>query len=228
MNLLINVFLSLLISAYAAKTKVDNSLIGAWKGENAILIIADGYFSYAGFSPNEFQFTYAGSCSSGNSGLKMEYEYHTSETNMVGQSATLSYKLEGAHLILGDQHFSRLDDGQPGKLSGAWLFFNRVKDGKPGTPRYADNPRKTMKILSGTRFQWIAYNDSTKTFHGTGGGTYSTENGKYVENIDFFSRDNSRVGASLEFDFEIKGDDWHHRGFSSKGDPIYEIWKMRQ
>ena len=81
-----------------------------------------------------------------------------------------------------------------------------------------------MKILSGTRFQWIAYNTETKEFLGTGGGTYTTDNGKYTENIEFFSRDDSRVGASLEFDYEVKDGKWHHKGESSKGDPIYEIW----
>jgi hypothetical protein len=82
--------------------------------------------------------------------------------------------------------------------------------------------------LSGTRFQWIAYNTETRQFMGTGGGTYSTKDGKYTENIDFFSRDNSRVGASLQFDFELKDNDWHHKGLSSKGDPIYEIWSLRK
>ena len=52
-----------------------------------------------------------------------------------------------------------------------------------------------MKILSGTRFQWIAYHIGTKVFSGSGGGTYTSEQGKYTETIDFFSRDNDRVGA---------------------------------
>ena len=88
-------------------------------------------------------------------------------------------------------------------------------------------PRKTMKILSGTKFQWIAYNTETGDFSGTGGGTYTTEGGKYTENIDFFSRDNTRVGASLKFDYELKEKKWHHRGLSSEGSPIYEIWSLR-
>ena len=70
----------------------------------------------------------------------------------------------------------------------------------------------------------VAFNSKTKEFYGTGGGEYSAENGKYTENIQFFSRDNSRVGASLGFDFELKDGEWHHSGKSSKGDPIYEIW----
>ena len=85
-----------------------------------------------------------------------------------------------------------------------------------------------MKILSGTRFQWIAYNTETKEFMGSGGGTYTTKEGKYTENIEFFSRDDSRVGASLQFDYELKDGDWHHSGLSSKGQPIYEIWSIRK
>ena len=84
-----------------------------------------------------------------------------------------------------------------------------------------------MKILSGTRFQWIAYNTETKKFMGTGGGTYTTKDGKYSENIEFFSKDNSKAGLSLKFDYELLDGKWHHKGFSSKGDPIHEIWSKR-
>ena len=85
-----------------------------------------------------------------------------------------------------------------------------------------------MKLLSGTRFQWIAYNTETKQFMGTGGGTYSTVYGKYKENIEFFSRDDSKAGLKLEFDYEIIDGDWNHKGFSSKGDPLHEIWSQRR
>ncbi|MEM1136632.1 MAG: hypothetical protein AAGI07_12415 [Bacteroidota bacterium] len=85
-----------------------------------------------------------------------------------------------------------------------------------------------MKILTPTHFQWIAYNTATGQFFGTGGGTYTAENGTYTENIKFFSRDKSRVGASLTFSFDVQGNDWHHKGKSSKGDPMYEIWSVRK
>ena len=78
---------------------------------------------------------------------------------------------------------------------------------------------------------------NAKKFIATGGGTYTTLNGIYNENIEFFSRDNSKVGLNLEFDYEIliKTDDkklvsqknWYHKGFSSKGNPINEIWTQR-
>jgi hypothetical protein len=81
-----------------------------------------------------------------------------------------------------------------------------------------------VKILSGTRFQWIAINTHTKEFFGTGGGAYTFQGGTYTENIAFFSRDSSRVGASLRFNGKVEKDGWHHSGLSSSGDKIYEIW----
>lgn len=85
-----------------------------------------------------------------------------------------------------------------------------------------------MKILSGTRFQWIAYNTDTKQFSGTGGGTYTTIDGVYTENIEFFSRDDSKAGVSLKFDYGLIDGKWNHTGFSSKGEPLNEIWSVRQ
>lgn len=62
---------------------------------------------------------------------------------------------------------------------------------------------------------------------GTGGGTHTTMNGKYTENIEFFSRDDSKSGLSLIFNYKLIEGKWHHSGLSSKGTPIYEIWSIR-
>ncbi len=64
-------------------------------------------------------------------------------------------------------------------------------------------------------------------FRGTGGGRYAAIQGTYTEVIQFFSRDDSRVGAELAFQFERKGDEWHHTGNNSRGEPMYEIWAIR-
>ena len=55
--------------------------------------------------------------------------------------------------------WTRLDNGGPGKLEGAWLMGGRYRNGNKQM-RSIDGPRKTMKLLSGKRFQWIAYNTS--------------------------------------------------------------------
>ncbi len=111
-------------------------------------------------------------------------------------------------------------------LDGQWLFATRGPD--TGQERRGDdNPRKTLKFLQGGYFQWIAYHTESMRFSGTGGGRYTAEDGVYTESIEFFSRDASRVGAELQFQYEIQGDDWHHRGQNSKGEPMYEIWHRR-
>jgi hypothetical protein len=124
------------------------------------------------------------------------------------------------------QAWTRIDDGTPGELAGAWLITGRYRDG--AIQRRTPGVRKTMKILSGKHFQWIAYNTETREFSGTGGGTYTTTNGKYTENIQFFSRDKSRVGASLQFDFSLEDGEWRHKGLSSRGEPIDEVWTRRE
>ena len=165
-------------------------------------------------------------------------EFDTDNPERVGSAVVFDINIDNQFLeIVGSEmKFSRLDNGAPGDLNGAWLMSARIRDGKK-QGRDISRPRKTMKILSGTRFQWIAYNTETKKFMATGGGTYNTLKGKYKENIEFFSRDNSKVGLNLEFDYEIliKTDDkklvsqknWYHKGFSSKGNPINEIWTQR-
>ena len=115
---------------------------------------------------------------------------------------------------------------QPKDLNGKWLMAGRVID-KGERRRDTSRPRKTMKFLLDGYFQWTAFNIETFQFFGSGGGSYTAENGKYTEHIQYFSRDNSRVGAVLPFDYSLKGTDWHHQGYSSKGDPMHEIWTMR-
>jgi len=155
-------------------------------------------------------------------------EFNSASSERVGKSISFPIEVSESTLKIDgkDIVWTRIDDGKPGALQGAWLMSGRKRDGEIQT-RDTSGPRKTMKILSGTRFQWIAYNTETKEFNGTGGGTYTTLDGKYTEQIAFFSRDDSRVGAKLEFDYELKGDDWHHSGLSSKGEPLYEIWTKR-
>ena len=221
-------FITLFLNSLFSDIQTEENLQGAWRSSEGIVILSGNYFSYTVFTGTEFEHTYGGSWKVDDTTLVITYEFNTENPEQVGATSNMKLQIEGESMLVNDLAFTKIDDGTPGKLAGAWLFSNRIRNGELGNPRSADHPRKTMKILSGTRFQWIAYNVETKEFMGSGGGTYTTIDGKYTENIDFFSRDNSRVGASLEFDFEIKGNDWHHKGFSSKGDPMHEIWSLRE
>ena len=120
--------------------------------------------------------------------------------------------------------WNRIDTGD-GELAGLWQITARTQNGQ--MVEMKQGPRKTIKLITGTRFQWMAINPETKEFSGTGGGTYTLINGKYTETLEFFSRDNSRVGASLSFEAKIEENRWIHSGKSSKGEPINEIWSKR-
>lgn len=112
-------------------------------------------------------------------------------------------------------------------LDGEWLFATRGPD--TGQDRRGEkSSRKTLKFLKDGTFQWIAYDTESFRFSGTGGGSYSSKDGIYTEQIEFFSKDNSRVGATLEFNYELNENDWHHTGNNSKGEPMYEIWAKRE
>ena len=85
---------------------------------------------------------------------------------------------------------------KPQALDGQWLMGGRMRNGEISY-RDTSGPRKTLKVLFNGRFQWIAFNTDTFAFMGTGGGNYSSVDGIYKEEIKFFSRDNSRVGAGV-------------------------------
>lgn len=121
------------------------------------------------------------------------------------------------------QHWKRIDNGQ-GVYAGTWRIVQHQQNGQlRDIPQTAD--RKTLKLLTGTRFQWAAVNTATGQVFATGGGSYNVSNGQYIEHIEFFSRDSTRAGMSLPFTDEIKGDLWYHKGKTTKGDPNFEVWK---
>lgn len=230
------VFLSLLTTQMF---NADLQIQGSWMnktdiGDTHVLLFSGSFYSHTIYKTNggAFVMTKGGKWTSTGNKIKLELEFHTEDSSQVGLFESLSaklnrkgLKLKGPNLPKGS--WEQLDTGINTDLTNPWLFSGRKRNGELSR-RDTNRPRKTMKILTGTRFQWIAYNTATKQFFGTGGGTYTAEHGKYTENIEFFSRDNNRVGASLQFNYEMIDGEWHHSGKSSKGDPMYEIWAKRQ
>lgn len=217
------------------------SLEGAWKLVNQngkavtdqefIKIYQDNYFSFGVKNVSDNHFIGAG----GGPYTYQDGKY--SETldfftlNPLQIATTTPFKLDWAQgkLVLSAntnegilvETWEKISDSKDA-LTGNWVITGRKREGK--ISRSTPGARRTVKILSGGRFQWIAFNSETKEFSGTGGGTYTAVDGKYVENITFFSRDDSRVSASLGFDFQVLDGEWYHSGMSSTGSPIYEIW----
>lgn len=213
------------------------SLQGSWERSGTfenktiqyVYLFSGDYFSWtAYYSDGGFIATKGGHFMLADGKLKCTYEFNTADPDMVGMEEIHPIALKKKQFVLDNGNvWKNTDGGKESPLTGPWLMAGRKTDGKINR-RDTSGPRKTMKILTPTRFQWIAYNTDTKQFLGTGGGTYTAENGRYTENIQFFSRDSSRVGVSLPFNFEVQGDDWHHSGNNSRGEPMYEVWAKRK
>ncbi len=227
----------LFANAAFANAQPPQTVWGAWKMQQdsitMIWILSDDCYMLATYTTvgNKFISATGGKFSTPANEIQLEVEFHSEQKDEVGNYHLFTYTLKGNNLMTKHhdetQTWTRIDDGHPGTLAGAWLFSGRKSKQEDEIAPYTPGARKTMKIMSGTRFQWAAFNTETKEFFGSGGGTYSTKEGKYTENIDVFSRDNSRVGASLSFDMQIAEPHWFHSGKSSKGDPIYERWSRR-
>lgn len=217
------------------------SLNGAWKlisqdgkavtDKEYIRIYQDDYFAFGAknVADNAFLGAGGGSYSIDSDSYSETLDFFTWDPSKVGRSTIFKIEFSGSKMTLSTnttdgpkvEIWDRISDAQ-NDLTGNWVITGRKQNGEMS--RNTPGARRTVKILSGGRFQWIAFNSETKEFSGTGGGTYTADNGKYTENITFFSRDNSRVGASLGFDFEVIDGEWHHSGMSSAGAPIHEIW----
>ncbi len=235
--ILISVSLSIfLFSAFTQMKKpVADQLKGAWtsmdNSEEQVLVFIDDYFTYTGYAVagKKFIGTRGGPYSVHKNVVQVTYEFDTNDPEQVGKAHTYAFVLKGDELVTHingkKQTWKRVDDGSA-PLAGLWQITQRKQEDKL-VPIHQTGTRKTIKILSGSRFQWAAIDPGKREFSGTGGGRYSFKDGKYTEHIEFFSRDSSRVGASLSFEGRLENGDWHHSGLSSRGAEIYEVWSRR-
>lgn len=233
-------YLSIASVLLSSLSLFSQSLNGAWemisedpsgKSVRMVAIFTDGFqcATWYDVETGAFLGTNGGGWSLEDNLLTETVEFDSTQPERAGSSVTFEIKVTDSALEIPGRpnRLTRIDTGESSPLSGSWLFLGR-KEGDNMRTRDTDQPRKTMKILSDTRFQWIAYDTSNGMFYGSGGGTYSAENGVYTEQIEFFSRDNSRVGSVLPFKYRREGDIWHHSGNNSKGEPLYELWTIRK
>jgi len=228
-------FVFLFITSFASYAQIGSNVYHSEQEKNGNLVhhelkIDGDYMTHTMYEvkPAKFIKTLGGFYKIGEDTIEVQLEFNS---NFEHDSITqLHYKFEIGEdfliLYLDEKLEFKASENLKQELDGQWLFGTRGPD--KGQERRGDSkPRKTLKYLQDSRFQWIAYNIETMKFYGTGGGSFTSKNGVYQENIEFFSRDNSRVGAALKFDYELKGNDWHHQGKNSKGEPMYEIWMRR-
>lgn len=238
--------LTLLLSIILFSTKANvetSSISGSWQSKDAsgnilTMICSENYLMFAVYDLSQKKYiksgggTYQLSVVSDKNILSYKREFNTEDSTVVGLTVANFYKVDKNDLSLSDGplagNWKRIDESKsPNVMNATWRIKAREgADFKMQT--ILRGSRKTLKILSGSRFQWAAFNTDTHQFFGTGGGTYAVKDGKYTENIEFFSRDNNRVGASLTFDCVVNGKDWTHAGQSSTGTRVHEIWEKEE
>ncbi len=219
----------LVFSSFSLKNNA--ALLGSWMLEKDqlkhVLLFTNKHYSYTIYDlkGKKFHHTEGGTYSHTNSKLETILEFNSTDPGVMGKQTSINATASNKELKIdwptAGSKWTRIDNGG-GALNATWRITGREQGGKMNTIQ--KSARKTIKIMTGDRFQWAAINTATGEFFGTGGGTYTFKDGRYTENIEFFSRDSSGVGMSLNFEGKVEGNDWHHRGKSSKGDPIYEIW----
>lgn len=219
-------FLYLPVSA-----QLEQEIKGAWLLEEGdlqhTLVFVDNYLSYSTFDIKNKKFinTWGGPYKIQTGKLSVDVEFNAINTADVQSNHTFTIEINKENLrtnINNKQQDWKKTDDNDNALTGVWRITSRKVENKINEMPLKD--RRTLKILTGKRFQWVAINIKTGEFSGTGGGTYSFSNDNYTENIEFFSRDNQRTGSSLSFEGKIINGQWHHSGLSSKGEPIYEVW----
>jgi hypothetical protein len=239
----------LIATAFTCPAPEKNSnapeLTGAWRltskpagplaGATAVKIVTEGRFTVAYYDQagKRFMGTYGGTYTVSGGQLTEKLDFSTLDSTLVGKSGSLTHGLRnGIWTLTGargsekvSETWKKMEEKMDGtSLAGTWQIRQREGEGG-GMTTIKPGPRQTIKFLSGNRFQWVAFNNETRQFFGTGGGTYTAKDGKYTESIEFFSRDPARVGMQLSFDYELNGNQWHHSGSSSTGNRVNEIWE---
>ena len=212
-------------------------MTGAWRlvepsGATVMLTLTDAYLMQTTYEPNRFVGSRGGTYQQTTDQLRLMVEFDSQDSSRVGQTETYRVTVRDGKLVwnspAGNQTFSRVDEpSAQTPLAGLWRIAGRANDAGQVTTMQR-GARKTLKLLTGSRFQWAAINPETKQFSGTGGGTYVLKDGQYTETIDFFSRDNSRVGRSLTFGAEVSQTEWRHTGQSSTGGRVDEVWSRER
>lgn len=217
-------------------------LNGAWRlversGEattgETIKLYSNGYYTWATYGGEDGTFLAAGG---GTHTLDFQhYEErceidsrdpalsgHTSVYRAVrdGNRLTLQYLKSEGH----EEVWEKMDEADDSEMATCWRIHRKrdAGDAEWRTIDYA--PRKTLKMLTNSRYQVLAFNSHTGQFVGSSGGTWDKTDGTYREHIAFFSKNPANAGRTLEFERAMVDGLWHHTGTQTDGDPLREQW----
>jgi len=234
-----------LISILAFSKPADRNPDGAWIIENldipetnipdkatGILLFAGKYYCWALFDKSQKQFYGAagGTFKKGGNTVEYEVEYHTLRPELVGQRIILNKRGGNDRWTLRSPQgiaveMKRMKEKAKSPITGGWKITSRETD--VGIMQEIEQgSRKTIKLITNERFQWASFDLDSGEFYGTGGGTYVLNDSEYIETIEFFSEDSTRVNMDLTFDYRLEaGDMLYYSGTNSSGNPTKDAWE---
>ncbi len=114
--------------------------------------------------------------------------------------------------------------GQPAHL-GTWRLVS-FKYGDASNWTDAPQAQRRIKLITATHFTWVEYEVSSGKVQSSAGGTYSFDNGKYTELIEFAGEGmDNYLGKKQPFTIRVEEDKLHQSGQLSDGTKIEEIWQ---
>lgn len=101
---------------------------------------------------------------------------------------------------------------QAQQLEGAFLL-KASQYGEEVSSEEESQSTKVVKIFKDG--YWITgfFGHQKHPFDGSGGGTYTTDKGKYIETLRFYSWDSTAAGKTYTFDYRLEGGRYFQEGF---------------
>src|SRR5699024_7628210 len=176
------VFVLLLFSACSSSN--PDSFEGVYfadeMDENQVWIFVDGYASRTIYDDDAYIGTQGGTYELHGEVLMVDFEFDDRNSSKVGEKETytLEFDRNGFTDKEGTRWIKQLKNTQD--LDGLWKITEREEEGEL-KEIHQSGSRKTIKLLKDGYFQWIAIEPDEKKFFGSGGGTYTFEDGTYTE-----------------------------------------------
>jgi hypothetical protein len=113
------------------------------------------------------------------------------------------------------------------KLVGSWKIVAASFDGKPSE---LHKTSITLKHITPVHIIWIGYQPEDRAIFRSSGGSWTIENGRYVETMRYGIGDKFKensFGKTFGFDCRFEGDQWIQSG-KINGVFLEEIWQRVQ
>jgi hypothetical protein len=142
----------------------------------AVKIVTGSYFTiaYYDLAGKKFAGTEGGTYSVNGSNYQENIEFNTMDSTRVGSTVTLQSLIKGSKWQLSGTKYGKKiaetweqiseEKAQNSPLQGAWRITQRADPDTGTMSAMQQGPRKTLKMMSDTRFQWIAYNRLRSNF----------------------------------------------------------------